>query len=152
VREGGRDARGLAPRPARARGGRRVPPPLPHAPDRAGEGRGDAAGPPGRAPGRLGPPRGRPPGARRPRAGAHVSAGFVRDVTYRSCGGEELASLAPFVSRVFEEEFDAPVGDGYAREAAASAVVFDPRRDVLVTAASGDTVVGVVLVVPGGGA
>ena len=47
-------ARGLAPRPARARGRRRVSPPLPHASHRPGEGR-DDAGAPGAPPCRSSP-------------------------------------------------------------------------------------------------
>ncbi len=74
-----------------------------------------------------------------------------RDVRYRERGAAEIPGLAPLVARVFQEELDTPVDDPFTREAAAASVIFDPRRDLCVTAEVDGREVGVVLVVPGGG-
>ena len=81
-----------------------------------------------------------------------MSAGPPPGVTFRAHEAGDLAGLASLVARVYEEEFDASAGDAYAREAEALSLVFDPRRDVLLTAETGGAPVGVLLVVPGGGA
>jgi ribosomal protein S18 acetylase RimI-like enzyme len=75
----------------------------------------------------------------------------AREVRYLERGPEDLAALAPLVARVFREEFDTPPGEEYAREAEAASVIFDPRRDVCVTAEADGKDVGILLVVPGGG-
>lgn len=74
----------------------------------------------------------------------------TRDVLYRERGPADLPSLAPLVASVFRDEFDSAAGEEYRREAEAAAVIFDPRRDVCVTAEAGGKVVGILLVVPGG--
>lgn len=79
-----------------------------------------------------------------------MSAGPPPGVTFRAHGAADLPALAPVVARVYEEEFDVSAGDAYAREAEAQALVFDPRRDVCLTAESGGAPVGVLLVVGGG--
>ena len=81
-----------------------------------------------------------------------MSADAPRDVLYRERGPGDLPALAPLVARVFHEEFDVPADDAFVREAEASALIFDPSRDVFVTAEAGGREVGVLLVVPGGGA
>lgn len=80
-----------------------------------------------------------------------MTAAAAREVRYRECGPGDLPALAPLVARVVSEEFEAPAGEEFGREAEAAAVIFDPRRDVCVTAEVDGKVVGVVLVVPGGG-
>jgi ribosomal protein S18 acetylase RimI-like enzyme len=75
----------------------------------------------------------------------------ARDVRYRTCGATDLASLVPFVARVFLEEFDTPADDAFTREAAASALIFDAHRDLCVAAEAEGRDVGVLLVLPGGG-
>ena len=79
-----------------------------------------------------------------------MSAGPPAGVTFRAREAGDLAHLAALVARAYENEFDAPAGDAYSREAEALSLVFDPGRDVLLTAESGDSSVGVLLVVPGG--
>lgn len=75
----------------------------------------------------------------------------ARELRYRERGAADLPALAPLAARVFQEEFDTPAGEAYEREAEASAIIFDPRRDVCVTAEADGRDVGVLLVVPGGG-
>ena len=77
--------------------------------------------------------------------------GPAREVLYRERDAADLPALAPLVARVLREEFDTPADEPFHREAEAAAVIFDPARDVCVTAESDGRVVGVVLVVPGGG-
>lgn len=77
---------------------------------------------------------------------------LARDVRYRECGAADLPALAPLVSRVYQEEFDSPADDAFLREADAAGVIFDPARDFCVSAESDGKNVGVVLVLPGGGA
>jgi GNAT superfamily N-acetyltransferase len=74
----------------------------------------------------------------------------VRDVRYRERGASDLPALVPLVSRVFREEFDIPDDGAIAREAGAVSLVFDPRRDVCVTAEADGRDVAALLVVPGG--
>jgi GNAT superfamily N-acetyltransferase len=61
-----------------------------------------------------------------------------------------LPAIASLVSRVVQEEFDMPPDDAIGREAGAAAVIFDPRRDVCVTAEADGRDVAALLVVPGG--
>ena len=77
--------------------------------------------------------------------------GPAREVLYREGGAADLPALAPLVARVLQEEFDTPADDGFLREVEAACVIFDPSRDVCVTAEADGRVVGVVLVLPGGG-
>jgi GNAT superfamily N-acetyltransferase len=79
-----------------------------------------------------------------------VTTAAAREVRYRERGAPDLPALAPIVAAVFREEFDAPAEAPFAREAEAAAVIFDPGRDVCVTAESDGRDVGVLLVVPGG--
>jgi len=74
----------------------------------------------------------------------------AREVRYRERAASDLTAVAALVAKVFQEEFDAPAGDAVLREAEAARLVFDPRRDVCVTAESGGRDVGALLVVPGG--
>lgn len=74
----------------------------------------------------------------------------AREVRYRGRAASDLAALVPLVSRVFQEEFDAPADDAFLREAEAASVIFDPKRDVCVTAEAGGRDIGALLVVPGG--
>ena len=149
LREGRRDARGLAPREARARGRRGVPPPLPHAPDLAGEGRGAAARPPRGPPGRLRPPRGRPRRPRRPDPGEDVTT--AREVKYRDARGHGPARARASRRARLPGGVRRRAGDAFAREADAVSVIFEARRALCVTAETGGQDVGVVLVLPGGG-
>lgn len=75
----------------------------------------------------------------------------ARDVRYRTRGAADLPALAPFVARVFQEEFEESPGEAFAREADAASVIFDPGRDLCVTAETEGRDVGVLLVLPGGG-
>ena len=74
----------------------------------------------------------------------------AREVRYRDRDASDLTAIVPLVARVFQEEFDAPADDTFLREAEAARLVFDPRRDVCVTAEAGGQDVGVLLVVSGG--
>ncbi len=74
----------------------------------------------------------------------------ARDVRYRGRAASDLAAIALLVARVFQEEFDSPPDDAFLREAEAASLIFDPRRDVCVTAEVGGQDVGVLLVVAGG--
>jgi GNAT superfamily N-acetyltransferase len=74
----------------------------------------------------------------------------AREVRYRGRDAGGLTALVPLVARVFQEEFDTPADDAFLREAEAASVVFDPQRDVCVTAEADGRDVGVLLVVPGG--
>ena len=74
----------------------------------------------------------------------------AREVRYRERAASDLAAVAALVAKVFQEEFDAPAGDAFLREAEAASLIFDPRRDVCVTAEADGRDVGVLLVVPGG--
>jgi GNAT superfamily N-acetyltransferase len=75
----------------------------------------------------------------------------AREVRYRNREASDLTAIAPLVARVFQEEFDAPADDTFLREAEAARLVFDPRRDVCVTAEADGRDVGVLLALPGGG-
>ncbi len=77
--------------------------------------------------------------------------GLAREVLYREREAPDLPALAPLVARVLQEEFDTFSDDAFLREAEATCVLFDARRDVCVTAEADGRVVGVLLVVPGGG-
>jgi GNAT superfamily N-acetyltransferase len=79
-----------------------------------------------------------------------VTAPAAGDVSYRARGPGDLAALSPLVARVFREELDTAESGQFRREAEAAAVIFDPGRDVCVTAEAGGKDVGVLLVVPGG--
>jgi GNAT superfamily N-acetyltransferase len=63
----------------------------------------------------------------------------------------DLPALAPLVARVFQEEFGESPGEAFAREGDAASVIFDPTRDLCVTAETDGREVGVLLVLPGGG-
>ena len=113
VREGRRDAGGLAPRPARARGGRGVPPPLPHAPDPPGARRGEPAGTAGGAAARVATTSttSSASSAFRSRSGCRSGDhGSRRRADRRSGDRRRCRESHRLVENVFREEFDVPSG------------------------------------------
>jgi GNAT superfamily N-acetyltransferase len=74
----------------------------------------------------------------------------AREVRYRDRAASDLTAIAALVAEVFQEEFDSPADDTFLREAEAASLIFDPRRDVCVTAETGGRDVGALLVAPGG--
>ena len=70
----------------------------------------------------------------------------VSTVTYRSCGPEAVPEAFRLVEKVFQEDYDVPVGDLLAQDVETARWQFDESRDLLLVAESGGRTVGSLLV------